>query len=302
MEEKYQKIINVLGKDRVLLNEPMADHTTFRIGGPADLFYEAKSEEELVRAIKATKEIGVPYFILGRGSNLLVGDKGFRGIVIKFQISNFKFLIKDGMVLVTVGAGMITGSLLEKLAQEGISGLEFMAGVPGSVGGAIRGNARAWQQDIGNKVNRVRILSEEGEILWLSRNGCRFSEKESRFKHNSEIILAIEFLLEKGDPLKIKEQIEVNLEKRSHQPKEPSAGCIFINPKPQLAGAMIDECGLKGTVIGGAKISEKHANFIVNANQAKAVDVVALSDLAREKVKEKFGVDLKEEIVRIGEF
>jgi UDP-N-acetylmuramate dehydrogenase len=303
MDEKYQKIINLLGEERVEKNVPLANYTTFQIGGPADLFFVAETEEDLAKAVGVARNVGIPYLILGGGSKLLVGDKGFRGIVVKFLISNFKFLIKDEKALVTVGAGMTTGSLLEELAQKGISGLEFMAGIPGTVGGAIRGNAGAWQQNIGDQVLRVKVLFPDGKISWLTRGECQFDYRTSRFKKTDrEIVLAAEFELSRGESEAIKKRIRENLEKRSAQPKEPSAGSVFVNPKPQAAGEMIESCGLKGKQIGGAKISEKHANFIVNMGGAKAADVVALIELAKAAVKEKFGVDLKEEIAKVGEF
>lgn len=302
MNNKYQKIIEILGKDRVRLNEPMSTHTTFKIGGPADLFYEATNEEDLIKAVKLARENEIPFLLIGGGSNLLVGDGGYRGIIIKCLISNFKFLTDDGKVLVSIGAGMMTSALINELTKNSISGLEFMAGVPGTVGGAIRGNARAWQQNIGDKVLRVKVITEDGEVKWIVQKDCEFGYKESRFKHTGEIILEVEFSLAKGDRQKSGEEIKIFLEKRKSQPNEPSAGCIFINPPNQVAGALIDQCGLKGMQIGGAKISEKHANFFVNVGGAKAADVITLINLAKAKVKEKFGIDLKEEIVRIGEF
>lgn len=285
-----------------MLDEPMAKYTTFKIGGPADLFYEAKTEEELIKAIEAAREIGVPFFILGGGSNLLVGDKGFRGMAIKVQSSKFKVQSLDRKVLVTVEAGMLISVLLNELTKSSITGLEFMAGIPGTVGGAVRGNAGAWQQNFGDKVTRIKVLTAEGKVEWREKAVCQFEYRHSRFKRSEEIVLKAELALTFGEKEEIQSRISEILEKRSTLPKEPSAGSVFVNPKPLKAGEMIDECGLKGKQIGGAKISEAHANFIVNTGGAKAADVVALIDLARAKVKEKFGVDLKEEIVRIGEF
>jgi len=300
--QRYEKIINILGKDRIKLNEPLSKQMTFNIGGPADLFYEAKTERELIRVIKVIREEGIPYFILAGGSNILVGDKGFRGIVIKFLISNFKFLIKDETVLVTVGAGMLTSVLLNELAKRSISGLEFMAGVPGTVGGAVRGNAGAWQQNFGDKVSRVKVLTSQGEIVWLRKTNCQFKYRHSRFKKSEEIILEVELRLDFGDKEKMEKQIKGYLERRVNQPREPSAGSVFINPRPQAAGELIEQCGLKGKRIGGAQISKKHANFIVNVKDAKAADVLALIEVVKVKVREKFNIDLNEEIVKIGEF
>ena len=302
MEEKYQKIINVLGKEKVRVNESMADHTTFKIGGPADLMVEVESEEELVGVLGVVREMGIPYFILGGGSNLLVGDKGIRGIVIKFLISNFKFLIKDKIVLVTVGAGVPVSVLLNKLVENSVSDLEFMAGIPGTMGATVACNAGAWQKSLGETVIRVKVLTPNGEIKWFSKEKCEFDYRKSRFKGGKDIILEVELGLSIGNQEKIKKQIDENLEKRSCQPKEPSAGCVFVNPKPLSAGSLIEQCGLKGKKIGGAQISEKHANFFINIGGAKATDVVSLIDLAKSEVKNKFKIDLKEEILRIGQF
>lgn len=298
MNQNYQKIIEKLEVGKVKLDEPMAEHTTFKIGGPADLFVEVENEEELVRAVRAVREMGVPYFILGGGSNILVGDGGVRGLIIK--LSNCELEIVNNTVL--VGAGVPIGVLIDECKSSSLEGLEFMAGIPGTVGGSIRGNAGAWQNGIGEKASRVKILTEDGEIKWIPKEECQFSYRDSRFKHNKEIVLAVELVLCKGDRERITKLVVENLEKRAKQPKEPSAGCIFVNPKPLSAGKLIEECGLKGTRIGNAQISGKHANFVINLGGATAKDIVSLISLAKAKVKEKFSIDLKEEIVKIGEF
>jgi UDP-N-acetylmuramate dehydrogenase len=192
------------------------------------------------------------------------------------------------------------GRLVDLAAQNSLSGLEFAAGIPGTIGGAIRGNAGAWQEDIGGLVSRVKVLGEAGKIFWINRADCRFSYRQSRFKKSKEIILEVELKLVAGDKDKIKAKINENLTKRLCQPSEPSAGCVFKNPKPQSAGAFIDQCGLKGKIIGGAQISPKHANFIVNLGHARAMDVLELMELARGEVKKKFGLTLENEICLLG--
>ena len=297
MTQMIQKIISSLGKGRVALNEPMAKHTTFKIGGPADLFYSARTQEELIKAVKLARENNFPYFILGNGSNLLVKDKGYRGLVIKYQAAKV-FKEKEKII---VEAGMLLSQLIKESVKNGWGGLEFLAGIPGSLGGAIRGNAGAWQKSIGDLVSRVKVLDKNGKTLWLNKNDCRFSYRQSRFKISGEIILAAEFCLPKKEKKEILKLIEEYTLKRSNQPKEPSAGCVFINPKPFSAGEMIEDCGLKGKKSRQAQIAESHANFIINLNQAKAKDVLTLMDQIKEKVKTKFGIDLKEEIVILGE-
>ena len=300
MKNNYQKIIDFLGKDRVKLNEPLANHTTFKIGGPADLFYEAKNEEELIKAVSVARKIGISFFILGNGSKLLIGDKGFQGLVIK----NKKIEITDERTTpkVFAGSGLYTEDLIRKLLDKSIGGLEFMVGIPATVGGAVRGNAGAWQQAIGDKVSRVKVLTSTGEVKWLDRTECEFNYRQSRFKRTDEVILEVEFILEKKDKKEIEKKIVENLEKRKKQPKEPSVGSIFINPKPYSAGELIDKCGLKGRIKGKAQVSPKHANFIINLGGAKAKDVIGLITMIQRKIKKEYGVKLEEEVVRIGEF
>ena len=294
MASKYSQIIKELGQ--VKENEPLDQHTTFKIGGPADLFYEAKTTEKLIEAVKLAQKLKTPFFILGGGSNILVSDQGFRGLVIKAQNGEIK--IEGNKIIAEAGASL--SELVRVATEVSLSGLEFAVGIPGTVGGAVRGNAGAWQQDVGKRVLRVQVLAEAGEVKWLNQEECQFSYRQSRFKESQEIILAVELELEKGQREVIKDRLDSNQAKRRAQPQEPSAGCIFINPKPKSAGDLIDQCGLKGKKIGQAQISFKHANFIVNLGGAKAEDVLQLIKLAKKKVKEKFDISLKEEIFLLG--
>lgn len=297
MNQKYEELKKIIG-EKVKENVSLADYTSFKIGGPADLFYEAETENDLVRVLGVVREMKVPYFILGGGSNILVGDKGFRGLIIK--LSNCELNTANDTVLASAGVPMVV--LLDECRENSLKGLEFMAGIPGTVGGAVRGNAGAWQKSVGERVLRVKILSDSDEIKWIEHKDCSFTYRESRFKHNGEIILAVEFKMNKGKKEEIEDQIKTYHDKRLGQPKEPSAGCIFINPKPKSAGELIEECGLKGKQIGGGRISENHANFIINTGGAKASDVITLIEMSKQTVKEKFNIDLREEIVRVGEF
>ena len=302
MAQDYLESIKKLGL-AVKTNEPLASHTTFKIGGPADFFVEVEEEEKLLKLIKLLKELKLPYFILGGGSNLLVADEGFRGVVVKIANCELPALPAGGRIAnfkIIAGAGVSLGRLVELAAKNSLTGLEFAAGIPGTVGGAVRGNAGAWGQAIGDRVKRVKVLTPQGEIKWIGASDCHFSYRQSRFKKTKEIILEVELELEKGNKKEIQEKISQNLAKRATQPKEPSAGCIFVNPKPLVAGELIDKCGLKGKRIGDAQISPKHANFIVNLGKAKAADVNKLIKLIKEKVKEKFGVELEEEIFLLG--
>lgn len=275
------------------INQSLAVLSTFNIGGPADFFYEAKNEKDLVSLVELAQKKKIPFIIIGGSSNFLFDDLGFRGLVIKMADDSLK-IGQEGKII--VGAGMILSKLVNFCTQKGLAGLEFAAGVPGTLGGAVVGNAGAWQESIGEKVLRVKVLDKEGKIKWLEQKDCQFEYRESLFKKESLIILSVELLLKQEDSQIIKQKVEENLNKRLSQPKEPSAGSVFINPKPDSAGVMIEKCGLKGYQIGGAKISDQHANFIINIGGAKASDVLELIALAKKKVKQQFSLDLKTEI------
>lgn len=302
MQKKiYQKIIKVLGEDRVKINEPMAKHTTFKIGGPADLFYEAKTESEIIKAVLLSRKYEVPYFILGGGSNLLVSDRGFRGLIIKINNDNLKVTpLKDGAYRINTGAGIKLSALVSAALTYSLTGLEFLVGIPGLLGGAVRGNAGAWGMGIGDVLEKIKIFDKTGRVGWISKNDCRFGYRQSRFKKSGDVILEAAFVLEKRPKAEIKKKITEFMAKRINQPKQSSAGCVFINPKPQAAGELIDRCELKDVISGDAQISGVHANFIVNLDKAKAADVIKLIALAKKKVKEKFGIALQEEICLVG--
>jgi UDP-N-acetylmuramate dehydrogenase len=255
-------------------NVPLAPYTTFKIGGKAKYFYEAKSKEDLVKAIKAAKEAGLPFFILGGGSNVLVSDKGFDGLVIKIQ--NTKYEIQDTRIV--ADAGVLLSKLVDESVKVGLTGLEWAAGIPGTVGGAVRGNANAF--------------------------GVSMSDVVKNIRNYEDIILSVELELKKGDREKSKKMIKEYLEYRDkrHPLEYPSAGCIFKNPEGDFAGRLIEQCGLKGKKEGGAMFSKKHGNFIVNLGNAKAKDVIKLINLCKKKVREKFRIELEEEIEYLGEF
>jgi len=293
-------------------NQLLARFTTFKIGGPADWFCEAKNEKEILEAVKFAQEKNLPYFILGNGSNVLVADEGVRGMVIKVKSEKLKVKSCNSKFKIMAEAGVSLNKLIDAALKNSLIGLEFMAGIPGTLGGAVVGNAGAWQENIGDKVERVKILTKDGRIKWLSQRGCQFAYRQSRFKkenkenkEDKEIILEVELNLKKV-PTSMNRFIEVKMEeylkKREDQPQEPSAGSIFTNPKPKSAGDLIEKCGLKGKRIGQAQISERHANFIINLGGAKAKDLLKLITLAREVVKKKFKVNLDLEVNLVGEF
>lgn len=284
----------------IKFNEPMSQHTSFRIGGPADIFIEVGDEEELRKIVSLCNQFHTQYFILGGGANLLVRDKGIRGIVIKL-VGKFKMVkVSDGGIL--AGAGISLSRLVNWASAKGLSGLEFAVGIPGTVGGAVVGNAGAVGKSIGEYITTVRVMDKQGvEIKKLPPKDCGFSYRNSRLK--KYIILEVEILLTKSKICSIVDSVERYKQKRGNtQPiKAKSAGCIFKNPHGNFAGKLIDKAGLKGLRIGGAYISHKHANFILNDGTATATDILNLIATIKEKVVDRFGVTLEEEIIIVGE-
>jgi len=263
-------------------NISLAKHTSFKIGGPARYFCIAKSKEDLIKAIKKAKDLNLPFFILGGGSNVLALDKGFNGLVIKFETSKLENLVKSS-------------------AKESLTGLEWAAGIPGTVGGAVYGNAQAFDIKMSDIIKSVEVFNTKTlKIKKLSKKQCQFSSKNSIFKKNKNlIILSVLLKLKKGNKEKIQKEIKehLNIRKQRHPLSFPSAGSIFVNKTgTDPSSYLIEKAGLKGTKKGGAKVSEKHAGFIVNTGKAKAKDVLDLIKIIKQKVKSKFGITLKEEI------
>jgi len=285
-------------------NVLLKDHTTFGIGGPAKYFFEANTEKDFIKAIEAAKELNVPFFIFGKGSNLLVSDNGYNGIIIKCQMSVIKHKKQGNIHTIKAEAGGKLLDIVNLALKRSLVGLEWMAGIPGTVGGAVRGNAAAFSGTTGDVVARVRAFNSKTlKIIVLENKDCQFGVKNSIFKQNPNlIILDVEIELASGDKKQSQEKINKYLDCREkrHPLNLPSAGCVFINPANTSAGLLIDECGLKGMSIGGAQISEKHANFIVNIGNAKAEDVLALIRLIKQKVKKRFNIELREEIHYLG--
>jgi UDP-N-acetylmuramate dehydrogenase len=301
-------------------NVPLRDYTTFKIGGPARYFFVAKNKEEIKEAILWAKKKKLPFFILGGGSNVLFSDNGFNGLVIKLQ--NRQYEIRNSKVIAE--AGVPLQKLVLESAKKGLSGLENLAGIPGTLGGAIWGNAGAFGREIGNLVEEVKVLdvgSSKLEVKRLKNKDCKFGYRDSIFKRKKNLIIFEASLkLKKGNKKEIEEKIKeiLKLRKEKQPLGFPSAGSVFKNvpirkiPKKirerfkekikngvLSAGALIEAAGLKGYQIDGAKISEKHTNFILNVKNAKAKDVVVLMNLIKKRVKNKFKITLEEETQRV---
>jgi UDP-N-acetylmuramate dehydrogenase len=297
------------GADRVRSEEPLAGYTTFKVGGPADWFFETRSSEEIVDALRIAHASGVRVTLLGGGSNVLIGDRGVRGLVIRPRGGVIEQV--DAARVRSDAANTING-LVRWTIQRGIAGLESWAGTPGTVGGAIFGNAHFGGRLIGELVESVRLSSIDGVIRELSRDEMEFGYDRSRLQTTGEILLSAVFRVSTGDPVALREIARQSLAYRKKtQPLDtPSAGCIFQNPDraqvpadiPASAGALVDRAGLKGAARGDARVSPTHGNFIVNEGRATAADIRSLIDLCRARVSERFGVALQEEIVYLGEF
>ncbi|MCK9597302.1 MAG: UDP-N-acetylmuramate dehydrogenase [Candidatus Paceibacterota bacterium] len=296
-------------------NVSLKNHSTFRIGGIAKYFFEAENKEEILKAIKTAKKSHLPFFILGGGSNILFSDKRFNGLIIK--INNQDLKIKKNVII--AGAGIKLSRLVLESARHNLSGLEWAAGLPGTLGGAIYGNAGAFSKSIKDSVKSIKVFDAKiSKIKNLSAKQCKFGYKESIFKKNRNlVIISCELILKKGN---LKEEITkaISQRKKTQPLNFPSAGCIFKNylgkiknrkivlKYPELemfnekiiipAGFLIEKCGLKGKKIGGAQISKLHANFIINTNDAKAKDVLKLINLIEKKVKKEFKISMEKEI------
>ena len=289
-------------------NIKLASQVTFKIGGEAEYFFVAKTKEDLIKAIKVAKRYQLPFFILGGGSNLLISDKGFKGIVIKIQMSN----VKRQNTKIYTEAGLPLSLLLTRALENNLTGLEWAVGIPGTVGGAIRGNAGAFGCSMAGIVKSAEVLEVQNlksqnynsklKSKILKDKDCKFGYKDSIFKHQQDlIILSAHLQFKKDNQKEIKKKIKEYLDKRKKtQPNFPSAGSVFKNPPGFWAGELIEKCGLKGKKLGKAQISKKHANFIINLGGAKAEDVKKLINLAKLKVKDKFGIKLEEEIQYLG--
>ena len=282
------------------LNEPMSSHTTFKIGGAADIMMTVQNIDELKTALSACKDSHIPFMILGNGSNLLVSDEGIEGAVILLD-GDFKKITVDGEI-VTAGAGAKLSKLCTVALDEELSGLEFAYGIPGSVGGAMYMNAGAYGGEMKDVALSVTALTADGEVKEYSAEELNLGYRTSIFKTNHEIILYSKYQLHKGDRTAIKAQMDDVMNRRkTKQPLEyPSAGSVFKRPEGAFAGTLIEQCGLKGKTVGGAQVSEKHAGFIVNIGGATCDDVMNLVKLVQDTVKTETGYFLEQEIIRTG--
>lgn len=286
----------------VMRDEPMSRHTTFRVGGTADFFIEIGSPKELLDVVNYLTETDWDYFILGNGSNLLVGDKGYDGVILHLGERFNRITVKKNTI--TAEAGAMLSAVAKTAAKNGLSGMEFAAGIPGTIGGAVVMNAGAYEGEMKQIITKVTVMTKEGEILDLDNETMEFGYRTSIIKNRPFVVLSAEISLKRGDIASIQSQMdEFNKRRRSKQPLEyPSAGSTFKRPEGYYAGKLIMDAGLRGYRIGGAQVSEKHCGFIINIGNATAADISELMDEVAEKVEEQFSVRLEPEIIRIGNF
>lgn len=299
----YKEVSTFIPEEDIYLNEPMSKHTTFKIGGNADIFVKIRNIDELMNIIKLTKKIEQPLHIVGNGSNILVRDNGIRGIVAKICTDTYEFVDEE---TVRVDAGILNAKLAKILLEHGLSGFEFAAGIPGTIGGAIKMNAGAYggqMSDIVVSTKYIDLMDEQLKIKEINNKENEFSYRHSIFSKKNAIILDTTLKLCKKDKEKIQETMNQNNESRkAKQPTDkPSAGSTFKRGTDFVTAQLIDKCGLKGYTIGGAQVSEKHAGFIVNVKNATAKDVIELVEFVKKQVFEKFNKTIELEIEVIGE-
>ena len=301
MEEIYNQMLKFLSEEQIYLNKPMSKHTSFKIGGPADIFVKPRNIDELKNIIEIAKQNNIPITVIGNGSNLLVKDGGIRGIVIKPDFKEIEFL-EAGKV--KVGSGVLLSKIANEAYSKSLSGLEFASGIPGCIGGAIRMNAGAYGSEFKDIVISSEYLDKDLKIYEITNEEHEFKYRHSRFCENkNDIIISTVLQLKEANKEEIKSKMDENNNSRKEkQPINfPNAGSTFKRGEGYITAQLIDKCGLKGYNVGDAYVSEKHAGFIINKGNATAKDVLELIEVVKKKVYEKFNVNIELEIEVLGE-
>ena len=295
-------MMDIVSKENVLSDEPMNKHTTFQVGGKADTFITVDTYEQLSKIIVFLRRLEEDYFILGNGSNLLVGDKGYDGVVIRLG-KDFQKIETDGNKI-TFGAAVLLSKAANVAAKNGLTGMEFASGIPGSIGGAVVMNAGAYGGEMNRIITSVKVMNIEGDVMTLDNASMEFGYRTSVIKNRPFVVLETQVALDTGVQIDIYAKMdEFNTRRRDKQPLEfASAGSTFKRPEGHYAGQLIMEAGLSGLRVGDAQVSEKHCGFIINCGNATATDVKNLIEIVREKVHEHFYIDLIPEVVFLGEF
>ncbi len=299
---KYIEELSSKINSKILTDEELKKHSYFKIGGCADLFIEPNNKEELKEIIQTSKKYDTKFYVIGNGTNLLISDNGYRGLIIKIGDKFSDISIEDNMV--KAGAGALLSVVAKKSANLGLAGLEFASGIPGFVGGGIAMNAGAYNGEIKDVIYSVDCMNQQGEIFTYSKEEMNFGYRDSKVLTDNLIVLGVQFNLEYGDLEKILARVKLLNDKRtSSQPLSyPSAGSTFKRPQNGFAAKLIEDSGLKGFVHGGAMVSDMHSGFVINHNNATCKDVVELMDIIIKTVDEKFNITLEPEVKVIGEF
>lgn len=292
----YDKLKDFISEDRIKINEPMKNHTSFQIGGACDILVLPRSQSEIKKIIDLCRENQTPFFVMGNGTNLLIKDSGIRGVVIKLA-QNFNDIKVDGNII-TCKAGVAMSAISRVALENSLSGLEFANGIPGSVGGACVMNAGAYGGEMADVVKKVKVMDFEGNVYEMSKDQIGYSYRKSSLQKGDKILLEVEMELKPGNYDEIKSKMEkcMSLRRQKQPLNMPSAGSAFKRPKDNYAGLLIEKAGLKGYSIGGAMVSDLHAGFIVNTGNATCADVEALLNHVKKVVKEKFNIELEPEI------
>jgi UDP-N-acetylmuramate dehydrogenase len=300
MEKIISDLQAVLEPSQLKVKEPMKDHTSFKVGGPADLLLIPESRDQLLAVLKILKGVNHPVFIIGNGSNLLVKDNGFRGIMIK--TTGLKKVEIVGETLIAE-PGISLKELADVALSASLTGLEFASGIPGSLGGAATMNAGAYDGEMKHCIKSLEVLTEDGSIKTIPLEDCQFGYRQSVLQKNKWVLLAVTIGLSHGNQSAIRDKMEdLNSRRSEKQPLEyPSAGSTFRRPEGYFAGQLVQDAGFKGYRLGGAQVSEKHSGFVINKDNATAADILNLIAAIQNGVKEQFGVELKTEVIVIGE-
>ena len=298
----YEYVSELVGSNNILKNEPMSRHTTFRVGGEAECMVLVPDKEKMAELVRNFHKLETDYYVVGNGSNILVGDKGVDGVVLNTSAHMKKIRVAGEYI--TVESGELLSKVAAVAKEHGLSGMEFAAGIPGTIGGAVVMNAGAYDGEMKQIVERVTVISAEGEIMELDNSTMEFGYRTSIIKNRPFVVLEVVLKLQQGDAEQIKAKMDdFSAKRRAKQPLEyPSAGSTFKRPEGYFAGKLIMDAGLRGFRVGGAQVSEKHCGFVINVGNATAADVREVMDEVAIRVKDKFNVELEPEIIMLGNF
>ena len=300
MNKTQESLKAVMAIENIKENEPMKNHTSFQVGGPADLFLMPQSKEELQKVLAICKESKKPYYIMGNGSNLIVRDGGYHGIIVNTKAIN---QVKTNGETLVAEPGISLKDLANIALEENLTGLEFASGIPGSLGGAVTMNAGAYDGEMKQVIKSIQVITEDGSLESIPQSACAFGYRSSILQQHNWVLVSVELQLKKGDhPAIAAKMLDLNTQRQTKQPLEyPSAGSTFRRPVGYFAGKLVQDAGFKGYAIGGAQVSEKHSGFVINKGGASAADILNLIGAIQAGVKDQFGVELKTEVIVIGQ-